>query len=493
MPSAFRNLALLLAATAVAGSITALPVDEEPRLVAGSGGGGGADSFAIEDPSAVEGDSAIGPSGGSRSRSGGGALDPSQARAGEADSEVSGGEAAGEAAGEATGASGGCEEGENGGKTDVGVTEDSIKLAATHVTSGPGSTFLGQSQYGMQAVVAKVNAAGGICGRQLDLRLDNDNWEAQRGQGYIKNYINSGVFALPVVPSSEGLRAASKDVEEAGIPVIGSDGMLIDQYQNPWIWPVATATVSQMRIMARYAWEKGARKFAIVYDNRYRFGVEGKDAYEAYVKQLPEAEFVHAEGIEPNQPGYGDQIRSLNEACGTNCDVLVMLVDPGTAEVWIAGDDKFTTRTDFRLGASPLFNDRFGQNCKARCDGMIVFTGYVPALEGNTSSPGIRTFVQDVRAVNPGADTANQFLQGAYLGMSVFVAALERVGPNLTRKALREVMNSMTYESELSSPLRWTEDRRFANSNAQAWVIKASASFDGFTYLRTGWLPDPGL
>ena len=74
--------------------------------------------------------------------------------------------------------------------------------------------------------------------------------------------------------------------------VIGSDGMLIDQYQNPWIWPVATATVSQVRIMAKYAYDRGARGFSIVYDTRYRFGKEGKDAYAAYVGTLPGATMV---------------------------------------------------------------------------------------------------------------------------------------------------------------------------------------------------------
>ncbi|MDQ3758311.1 MAG: ABC transporter substrate-binding protein, partial [Actinomycetota bacterium] len=386
-----------------------------------------------------------------------------------------------------------CAAGRNGGATDRGVTANSIGLASTIVTSGPGSTFLGQSQYGMQAVVAKVNAGGGICGRLLQLRLVNDNWEAQRGHGFLRNFVNDKeIFALPVVPSSEGLRAASKEIAEAGIPVIGSDGMLIDQYQNPWIWPVATATVAQVRIMAKYAYDNGARKFAIVYDTHYRFGVEGKDAYESYVKTLPGASFVHAEGIEPNQPGYGAAIANLNRECGeSGCDTLVMLVDPGTAEVWIAGDDKFTSRTEHRLGASPLFNDRFGQNCKQRCDGMVVFTGYVPALEGNVNLPGIRTYVQDVKAVQPSADTANQFLQGAYLGMSVFVKALEEVGPILTRAEVRRVMDSMDYSSDLASTLGWRADKRFANAAAQAWRIGASSSFDGFRDLRTGWLRDP--
>ena len=470
MPSSVRNILMLLIVTALAGSITAVPKESRELVSAGTSGGGATDDVGELDPGA------------------GGATDGATA--------VEGGAAGGSAAAaggfvDATGKKLECAAGKNGGATDKGVTANSINLASTIVTSGPGATFLGLSRYGMEAVVAKVNAAGGICGRLLKLKLDNDNWEAGRGHGYIKNYLNDSYFALPVVPSSEGLSAASGDIEKSGMPVIGSDGMRIDQYQNPWMWPVATATVSQVRIMAKYAYDQGARGFGIVYDTRYKFGVEGKDAYEKFVKTLPGATLVHAEGIEPGQPGYGPQIRNLDGGCGTKCDAVVMLVDPGTAEVWIAGDDKYLARSKFRMGASPLFNARFGQNCKERCHEMLVFTGYTPALEANQNLPGVRQYIDDVQAINRNIDTTNQFLEGSYLGMTVFVEALKRVGPNLTRKRLQEVMNSMTYETDLAGTLTWGPGKRFSNTKAQAWKILASSSFEGFRDARSGWLEDP--
>ena len=471
MSSTLRNILMLALVTAVAGSVTAIP---EPTT-----------TEQVVEQRAVPG--------------GDGELAAGEVLPGEG---AGGADAATGATGEASAAGGAipaaragleCAAGRNGGETDTGVTGDKIKLASTIVTSGPGATFLGLSRFGMEAVVAKVNAAGGICGRQLDLTLVNDNWEAGRGHGYIKNFINGDVFALPVVPSSEGLAAASRDIEAAGIPVVGTDGMRIGQYDNAWIWPVATATVSQVRIMAKYAYDNGARSFAIVYDTRYKFGVEGKDAYEQYVRSLGGATFVHAEGIQPGQPGYGPEIRNLDNACGTDrCDVVVMLVDPGTAEVWISGDDNYLGRAEFRLGASPLFNSRFGQNCRERCDGMVVFTGYTPPLEGNVNLPGVTTYVDDVRAIKPDIDVTNQFLEGAYLGMSVFVDALRKVGPDLTRARLKAVLDQMSYASDLSSPLGWTTGQRFANTKAQAWSIQAPSSFNGFRDLRTGWLTDPG-
>ena len=171
-----------------------------------------------------------------------------------------------------------CAPGRNGGATDVGVTPNSIKLGATVVESGVGASFLSDVRYAMLAVVNKVNRAGGICGRQIDLKLVDDGWDFQRGGDYIRNLVEQDkVFALSVVPSSEGL----KNVSDAGylrshhVPVVGSDGMLIHQYTDPYIWPVAASTISTMHIMAKEAYDKGARMFGIVYDRTYHFGLEG--------------------------------------------------------------------------------------------------------------------------------------------------------------------------------------------------------------------------
>lgn len=387
-----------------------------------------------------------------------------------------------------------CAPGRNGGATDVGVTGTRIRLASTMVQSGIGASFLGQSPIGMQAVVQKVNRAGGICGRILELRLVDDGWRADLGQSFIQNFIKEGYFALPVVPSSEGLTAAitAGDIAKGRMPVIGTDGMLIQQYQSPWVWPVATATVSTMRIMAKHGYAKGARSFAIVYDRFYKFGKEGSDAFKRYVERLPGARLKAFVGIQPGQASYSAEIQQFNGACKDGCDFVAMLLEPATAETWIAGRPRFGTQ--ITSGAQTLFNERFAKNCGAPCEGMLVWTGYNPPIGTLAALPGIRQFVNDVRSISPTADETNQFLEGAYLGMNVLVEALRRVGPNLTRAGLKQVLDGMTMTSDLSSPLSWTASRRHANTRAQAFsIVVAQGSFAGFRNEQTGFIADPSL
>jgi ABC-type branched-subunit amino acid transport system substrate-binding protein len=397
-----------------------------------------------------------------------------------------------------------CAPGRNGGSTDKGVGKDKIRLASTHVLSGQGASFLGDSHVGMQAVVSNVNSQGGICGRLIDLTLRDDGWDAALGASFLQNFVNdpTGYFALSVVPSSEGLTQAirAKAIGNAGIPVVGSDGMLQEQYQDPWVWPVATATASTMRAMARHAYEQlGARQFGIVYDNRYKFGREGARAFKDYVSKLPGARVDAYLGLQPGQPSY-PETETFNGKCGPakRCEFVAMLLEPGTADAWInsMGDDKDGRRLGFGSkgtgGAQPLFNASFARSCGQPCDGMLLWTGYNPPIGEKRNLPGVAKYVADVRAIDPGADVNNQFLEGAYLGMSVLAEALRQAGPNLTRDRLRQVLDSMTFTTDLASPLAWGPGRHDANLGAQAFVVRTAAgSFSGFADSGTGFIRDP--
>jgi ABC-type branched-subunit amino acid transport system substrate-binding protein len=61
--------------------------------------------------------------------------------------------------------------GGNGGATDVGVTDNSITLGNVSDLSGPVPGLFQGAVIGTQAYLAKVNAAGGLFGRQLKLKV----------------------------------------------------------------------------------------------------------------------------------------------------------------------------------------------------------------------------------------------------------------------------------------------------------------------------------
>lgn len=413
-----------------------------------------------------------------------------------------------------------CAAGRNGGVTDVGVTGKSIKLAATVVRTGIGASFLKGAPTAMQAMADRVNRAGGICGRQLNLILADDAWDRVRGANFLTSFVeDQKVFALAVVPSSEGLDAVveRKYIRTKGVPVVGSDGMLRSQYKDPWVWPVAASTVSSMHIMVQKAFEGGARTFGIVFDKDYKFGVEGAFAFEKAVeritgKKIPgfrpsldrcEGTFC---GISAGQLSYPEANKFNSECQKDNpnsphrgsagalpsCDLVALLLDPTTALTWLVKSHGVAPQGR-TMGPQPLFSRSFAQSCGRICQNMIVWTSFNPPHGAYASSPGVSEFVRALKSRDPSADIFNSFTEGAYLGMKLLVDAIARVGPKLTRAALRDVLDSQIFDFGLSPPLRWSPGNHIGSGRMQGYAFKYSGnSFTDFVlasaYVKDRWL-----
>jgi ABC-type branched-subunit amino acid transport system substrate-binding protein len=390
-----------------------------------------------------------------------------------------------------------CAPGKNGGATDVGVGANTIKLGATVVETGIGASFLGDVRYGMQAVLNKVNRSGGICGRQLSLKLVDDGWDPRLGGDYIRNLVEGEkVFALAVVPSSEGLKTVTDSgyISKQKVPVVGTDGMLYSQYNDPYIWPVAASTISTMHIMAKHAHDAGATQFGIVYEKTYHFGVEGAFAFNAAVKRLTGADIPGYSdplknakcverfcGIVAGAASYSSDIQTFNRACANTCDFTALLLEPATAVTWMKGGAA-PPRENYKMGGpQPLFTAAFGQDCGAPCDQLMLWTGYFPPLGAHLGKPAVSTYVNDIKATSSRADFNNSFVEGGYVGMSLLVKALQDIGPNVTRENLKNRLDSMDFDSGLTgTTLKWRPGNHFANVRMQAYSIQYKSGFAGW-------------
>lgn len=406
-----------------------------------------------------------------------------------------------------------CAPGRNGGSTDVGVSATQIKFAATTVTDGPGASFLAPMDVAIQAVTTEVNRSGGICGRRLSVELRNDSWNAALGEQYIEDFVQgSGVFGLAVNPDSEGLYAANSYIRQQGVPVVGTSGMLIDEYLNPWIWPVGTSTISQMDIMAAYAYAQGARTFGIAFDAEYAFGVEGAYAFDQAVKTLTGHNIAGYNsslnncsedfcGVQDNQPSYASQATEFNNSCINapppgqhQCQYIAYLMEPSLALAWLSNGRGAANPQYGFGGAQPLFDTQaFADQCGATCQHMQVWTGFQPPIGSFTDQPAEVAYTRLVTGYDPSADVTNQFLEGAYIGMNLLVAALRQVGPDLTRARLRAVLDTMTYSSGLGPALHFGTGDHFADTEAMAWQLNyADGTFTGFSpivgYQRDPWV-----
>lgn len=360
-----------------------------------------------------------------------------------------------------------CPDGQNAGATDVGVTATRVNLLV-RLRQNSAAT-------GAQAVINKVNREGGVCGRMVNLHIVTDPAPTPSGEFFA---------ALP--DSTDGV--------PAGMPIVGTDGLVAQEYQAPSTWPVGTPAAAQARIVAKHAWDdRASRTFGLVYSQQ-QFGTEAKTAFESYVQGLGGA--VKASiGVAPGKASYAAEGQQLANSCG--CDAVVFALDPSTLVTFIASlpeqDGKKRGLGGHVTSAlSPVVNERFARDCGRGCTDMLVWTPYTPPVGEYREQPDVAAYVNDVRATRVDADITDHAIERAYIGAKVLVAALQQAGPNLTRARLQSSLDSMTYTSGLSQPLRWTGDR-VANTSAMPMrILMGGGSFAGFAVDQGGFRSDPG-
>jgi ABC-type branched-subunit amino acid transport system substrate-binding protein len=396
-----------------------------------------------------------------------------------------------------------CAKGQNAGASDIGVTSREIRFAATVVKTGVARSFLAEAQAGMEAARVKVNRAGGICGRLITVKYDDDGWDSGTGQRIIEKYIGEKkYFGLAVNPSSEGLRGAIDNglIKNSKFPVIGADGMLINQYKDPWVWPVATSTHSVMHVMAKDALARGATTFGIVWEGNYRFGVEGHSAFTGFVKRNG-GTIVADTKIQGGLTSYRNDVNGFVGSCGTKldkCDFLAVLLEPSTAAQWVrdGGLGNGTDRPKTGIGGpQPLFLNSFARDCGKYCANMRVWTSFKPPIPPFDSEPAVATYRNDLKGVSDAADGNNPHVEGAYVGMQLLIKAFQQVGAAPTRDNIKAALDAMTLDTGLGPPLKFSAGNHFASIGAQSFeAIYNGGSFVSWRYAREpGYVNDPDV
>lgn len=367
---------------------------------------------------------------------------------------------------------------------DTGVDGDSIELVTERAQSLTGSTssFL-TGHVGVKAVVDRVNRAGGICGRMLHLRYAD------------KPSPTTSAFA--VVGPALGAKVAELDA--AGVPIVGGTGLVEAQYASGWAWPVGPSMAGVARSIAEHAWEAGARTFGLVYENDGA-GVEGAKAFRTHARALG-ATLKADVGLTPGRPGYGSEAQIFNNNCGADpCDAVAMLLRPHTANTYINSQQEVGGRKRgfgrlVTSAAPTMLHERVARDCGKHCDGLLVWTGFLPPIGEHAGDEDVARYVDDVKSVDPGIDINNPYLQSSWLGTELFVQALRDVGGNLNRARLQKALDDLVFRSGLVTDLRWgplVPSQRVANTAVRAFrVVTASGAFVGFQDAGTGWQRDP--
>jgi ABC-type branched-subunit amino acid transport system substrate-binding protein len=188
-----------------------------------------------------------------------------------------------------------------------------------------------------------------------------------------------------------------------------------------------------------------------------------------------------------NEPDYGVVLGDVRSQCrattnGQDCDGIVLVLDSYSAVKYFASAQSagvtfdVTELAPFALSQQVALGVPMGN--------AVGWTGFIPPIEDG--SEGATRYASDMHAASEERDLIHPYTEAAYVGTMVLAQAIGRVGVNLTRDALKAVLDSQSFDLDVTaSPLSWALDKH-ANRSARGYRGVYTGTFAGWRRVD-GW------
>lgn len=250
------------------------------------------------------------------------------------------------------------------GVVSQGVTDDTIKIGTVSLVSGA-FAFIGQPAYdGFRACIARLNAQGGVQGRQVEIVAYDDQYDAATGKATVERFVEQDkVFLLAslwgniVEPSLDYLK-------EKGIPIVnissGLDVCFSEYDPDSRLFQVQPANLTDARyLIARVLHESifGPNKDQKLSADAKIAVVHGVDSasmsslehLKTFAEQEGALDRLVIEGV--TQETYGTAIQKFKNE---GCEVCIFMGVDSTTWISAMDDNKWEVPVIFSYGASTL-------------------------------------------------------------------------------------------------------------------------------------------
>lgn len=334
-----------------------------------------------------------------------------------------------------------------------GVTDDKIVIGSFLPLQSGLAAGAAQLRDGADAWFQHVNDQGGIHGRKIEWRVENDSYNPQQTAAVLRKLVDrEGVFAIVSTLGTATNLAALPFLAQRKIPLINPAGGHADLNDptDPNVFGLLPVGQTIGKAMVDYAVDTlGAKRVAILFQN----DPFGKDPRDGAVEELQKrgVEFVGEASYVPSDVDLSAQAIALRDS---NPDVVLMMC--------ITKHGAQFLREAQRLGWKPEFlaQNTMGDPITAELGGdaledvRIILITAIEAMD----TPAVKEANAIIKKYHP--KTAPGYW--TYLGIAgakVFAEAAERAGQDLTRESLTQALYSLGhYEPGVVPPLDWSEE-----------------------------------
>jgi len=324
-------------------------------------------------------------------------------------------------------------------QAETGITGDTILIGQSVPMSGPAAKLGQQMNLGAKLYFNAINAAGGINGRKIELKVLDDFYEPDATTRNTKTLINdTKVFALFGYVGTPTSLAALKVASPAGVPFFApySGAMALREPLARNVFHVRASYNDETASIVQQIHTTGLKRIAVVY-NDDAYGKAGLDGVQRALK-LPAGQGVSLVAQASMVRNTTDVKGAIGTVLAQKPDAIVVISAYQTVAALVkdAQDQGFGGQfynVSF-VGTKAL------ANALGKAGGGVIISQVMP-YPYSGASPLVRDYQKLLKS-----DGITDFDYGSmegYIAARVFVEGLKRAGRDLTREKLITALESM--------------------------------------------------
>jgi branched-chain amino acid transport system substrate-binding protein len=360
-----------------------------------------------------------------------------------------------------------------------GVTSNTITIGSVLDTTGPLKTICAPILAGDQLYFNKINAAGGINGRQVKFVQVSDNGDSTKTKDAVRQlFEQDNAFALYQACGSGDANVAESYTNPKGIPLvdpIGGGAKYTDAQGKalPWVWMTQPNYGDEGHVIGNYVTQSlHAKTIGLLYENDV-LGLQQKTTLGEELQKYG-GQLVASVGYSATQTDFTAAVQTLKAA---HPDMIVLNGLPGPT----AGFVTTATSQGYRPAKGYLANYPMADNSWAKLLGAAGEGIYVSGYTSVTSS-----LVGEYLKATASDPVFSAYKFYGYVNTKVFVDALKKAGKDLTRDSLRHALDYgfNDYDTGYGPSLTWSPTKHGGTSDFQFSQIKGGVLVPVSSFIK---------
>lgn len=311
-----------------------------------------------------------------------------------------------------------------------------LVLGQSAPNTGPSAQLGIQLNRGARLYFDKINAAGGVNGQKIELRMLDDGYEPPRAKANTEKFLNDDVFALFGYVGTPTSLASLPLVKDSGIPFFGpfTGAMALRTPALHNVFHVRASYDDETALIVNQLHHLGLKKIAVFRQND-AYGQAGLDGVTKALKAL-DLTPVAIGTVERNTVKVEEAVKTI---CAAQPDGVVQITSYKSSAAFIRQARKVGYGGQF-FNVSFVGTKALSDELDKEALGVVV--SQVMPYPFSAAVPIVRDYLDAVKVA--GDATANYSSLEGYIDARIFVEGLRRGRAN-TREGLANGLESLQH------------------------------------------------